>query len=62
MLGELAIKKQTLADAEVRAKCTHITKLSLLEQKDKLLKERDTLKEKIVSKIVNCFCYFNLLH
>ena len=51
MLGELAIKKQTLADAEVKAKCARITKLTLLEQKDKLLKERNSLKEKIVSKL-----------
>ena len=51
MLGELAIKKQTLADAEVRAKCAHITKLTLLEQRDKLLKERNSLKENIVSKV-----------
>lgn len=57
MLGELAMKKQTLADAEVRAKCAHITKLSLLEQKDKLLKERSNLKAKIVSKLIN-YCYF----
>lgn len=49
MLGELAIKKQTLADAEVRAKCAHITKLTLLEQKDKLLQERNNLKENIES-------------
>ena len=53
MLGELAIKKQTLADAEVKAKCAHITKLILLEQKVKLLKERSSLKEKIVSRIID---------
>ena len=49
------MKKQTLADAEVRAKCTHITQLTLLEQKDKLLKERNSLKEKIVSEIINLY-------
>ena len=53
MLGELAIKRQTLADAEVKAKFAHITKLTLLEQKDQLLKERSTLKEKIVSKLMS---------
>ena len=53
MLGELAIKKQTLADAEVKAKCAHITKLTLLEQKDKLLKERSSLNKKIVSRIID---------
>ena len=53
MLGEVAIKKQTLADAEVKAKCAHITILTLLEQKDKLLKERSSLKEKIVSRVIN---------
>ena len=47
-LGELAIKKQILADVEVKAKCAHITKLTLLEQKDIVLKERNSLKEKIV--------------
>ena len=52
ILGELAIKKQTLADVEVKAKCAHITKLTLLEQKDKLLKERNSLKEKIVSRMI----------
>ena len=51
LLGELAIKKQTLADAELTVKCARITKLTILEQKDKLLKERNSLKEKIVSKI-----------
>lgn len=51
LVGELAIKKQTLADAEVRAKYAQITKLTLLEQKDKLLNEKNSLKEKIVSKI-----------
>lgn len=55
MLGELAIKKQTLADAEVRAKCARITKLTLLEQKDKLLQERNSLQENIVSKIILIF-------
>ena len=53
MLGELAIKKQTLADAEVKAKFAQITKLTLLEQKDKLLKERSTLKENIVSELIS---------
>ena len=45
MLEELAIKKQILADAEVRTKFGHITKLTLLEQKDKLLKKRNYLKK-----------------
>ena len=58
MLGELAIKKQTLADAEVRAKCAHITKLTLLEQKDKLLQERNNLKENIVSKLNSYSCCY----
>ena len=52
MLGELAIKKQMLADAEVKAKCARITKLTLLEQKDKLLKEKNSLKEKTVSRMI----------
>ena len=58
MLGELAIKKQTLADAEVRAKCANITKLTLLEQKDKLLQERNNLKENIVSKLNSYSCCY----
>ena len=58
MVGELAIKKQTLADAEVRAKCAHITKLTLLEQKDKLLQERNNLKENIVSKLNSYSCCY----
>ena len=56
MLGELAIKKQTLADAEVRAKCANLTRLTLLEQKDKLLQERNNLKENIVSKLNSYSC------
>jgi len=48
LFGELAVKRQTLADAELNAKCAVIHEDTLEQQKEEQLRERNDLKDRLV--------------
>lgn len=48
LLGELAVKRQTLADAELDAKCAAMHLEILEQQKEEQLRERNNLRSKLV--------------
>ena len=48
LFGELAVKRQTLADAELNAKCAVIHEDTLEQQKEEQLRERNNRKDRLV--------------